>query len=36
MLSLMEHGMPTRNLELQIIVFFKLTKDSDTCVSQQG
>lgn len=36
MLSLTEHGMPTRNSELQIIVVFKLAKDSDTCESQQG
>lgn len=36
MLSLTEHGVPTRNLGLQIIVVFKLTKDSDTCVSQHG
>lgn len=36
MLSLTEHGVPTRNLGLQIIVVFKLTKDSDTGVSQHG
>lgn len=34
MLSLMEHGLPKRNLGLQIMVVFKLTTDSDTCVSQ--
>lgn len=35
MLSLTEHGVPTRNLGLQIIVVFKLIKDSDTCVEKE-
>lgn len=34
MSSLTEHGLSTRNLGLQIMVVFKLTMDSDTCVSQ--